>query len=107
MFVGLDGLKVRVRGSVKATDQVLLLEPAAAPYIAAVAKGDHTYLKLNDGVNMEVVRYDGTGEATNTSDGVSIIVTRNLNGRSFNFSSATVLSYGFCTQIIQDIVKGV
>lgn len=104
MFVGLDGLCARVFGGVKSTDQVLLLEPRALPYVTSLNKGDHTYLILDDGVNFEVVQYDGTDSVTQTADGVRIMVKRGLNGNAFNFSSSAVIKYGFCTQVIRDIL---
>lgn len=104
MFVGLDGFHCRVRGGVKASDITLLLSDEAGAFTAGLNAGDHTYLILDDGVNQEVVRYDGTPEVVQNKDGIVIKVTRGLNGTKYNFSSSTVLYYGFCTQVIRDIL---
>ena len=104
MFVGLDGLCARVLGGIKSADKILLLDARALPYLAGLNDGDHTYLILDDGVNFEVVKYVGTKTVTQTADGVRIMVERGLNGNSFNFSSSTIIKYGFCTQVIRDIL---
>lgn len=85
-----------LRAPITTSDTQLLLAAGAGTALSGIGAGNYAYVTVNDGMNVEVMRYTSTGPITNES----ITVVRALDN-----TSAKAFPTGACVKIVWNILQ--